>query len=423
MATGWIDYQGRHYNADSLGAIRFGWYEEGDSIYWLDPSLDGAAAIGEFSVSGESYFADSSGVVVTNQWVSLQDGTASYADSTGALNGSLVDGVLYVDGTPASGWTNLGAAKFYALPDGTPVSGMYEIDGSTFFFDTTSFVMRTGWVNHGDAWYYFDASSGVKCTDWIKVGGKWYYLDPETGAMKTGWLLAPDDNWYYLDGSGAMVTGWRKVGGTWHYLGSSGAMATGWLKLGSTWYYLDPESGAMKTGWLQLGGSWYWLDGSGAMAVGVRKIGGKTYFFDSSGRWVEEPMIGKAQSLSSSTKWLILVDTTNNYVGIFYGSRNNWELKYRWDCTTGAPSTPTVLGQYTVKSKGYSFGHGYTCYYYTQFYGDYLFHSIKYYQGTFKVMDGRLGQNLSLGCVRLSLSNAKWVYSNIPAGTKVYIYR
>lgn len=50
---------------------------------------------------------------------------------------------------------------------------------------------------------------------------------------------------------------------------------------------------------------------------------------------------------------------------------------------TGAPSTPTPTGEYTVTGKGYSFGHGYTCYYYTQFYGDYLFHSIPYYQGTF----------------------------------------
>ncbi|MCD8365775.1 MAG: L,D-transpeptidase family protein, partial [Clostridiales bacterium] len=65
----------------------------------------------------------------------------------------------------------------------------------------------------------------------------------------------------------------------------------------------------------------------------------------------------------------------------------------------------------------------YTCWYYTQFYGNYLFHSVLYYPGSMtRVKDGRLGMNLSHGCVRLSMTNAKWIYDNIPIGTKVYVY-
>lgn len=134
-------------------------------------------------------------------------------------------------------------------------------------------------------------------------------------------------------------------------------------------------------------------------------------------------MSNKAQGYSSSTKWLILVNNKTNKVGIFSGSKGKWELKYYWTCSTGASSTPTVMGQYTVGIKGYSFGDGYSCYYYTQFYGDYLFHSVLYYQGTKKIMDGTLGKNVSHGCVRLSLSNAKWIYDNIPRGTKVVSYK
>ena len=37
-------------------------------------------------------------------------------------------------------------------------------------------------------------------------------------------------------------------------------------------------------------------------------------------------------------------------------------------------------------------------------------------------MDGRLGQSISQGCVRLDIDNAKWIYNNIPSGTKVKIY-
>ena len=82
-----------------------------------------------------------------------------------------------------------------------------------------------------------------------------------------------------------------------------------------------------------------------------------------------------------------------------------------------------MLGEYRVTGKGYSFGHGYTCYYYTQFYGDYLMHSVTYYEGTFNVMEGAMGVNISAGCVRLTIDHAYWIYSTIPLGTKVYTYR
>lgn len=133
-------------------------------------------------------------------------------------------------------------------------------------------------------------------------------------------------------------------------------------------------------------------------------------------------MYEKAQGYRSGSDWLILVDTWSCRVGIFYGGYGNWNLENYWFCSPGADATPTVLGQYYVTGRGYSFGRGYTCYYYTQFYGDYLFHSILYNQGTFTVQDGRLGQRLSHGCVRMQIDQAKWIYDNIPNGTKVVTY-
>ena len=138
---------------------------------------------------------------------------------------------------------------------------------------------------------------------------------------------------------------------------------------------------------------------------------------------VQQAMVWKAQSFYSSTSWLVLVDTTQNNVGVFHGSRGNWSLVNFWKCSSGAAGTPTVLGEYSVGNRGYSFGSGYTCYYWTQFYGSYLFHSVLYYENSSTIMDGRIGQNLSHGCVRLDISNAKWIYDNIPRGSKVVTYR
>lgn len=181
-------------------------------------------------------------------------------------------------------------------------------------------------------------------------------------------------------------------------------------------YVLDIYGGSTRNG---ANAQLYEDNGSAAQRFTFKKT---TYVPENLTR-AQLKMYKKAQGYSSSTRWLILADTRNECaVGVFEGSRGNWTLRKYWAAGPGRPSTPTVRGQFTVTGKGYVFGHGYSCYYYTQFYGDYLFHSIKYYQGTRRVMDGRLGQRVSAGCVRLAISNAKWLYDNIPYGTKVVTY-
>ena len=38
------------------------------------------------------------------------------------------------------------------------------------------------------------------------------------------------------------------------------------------------------------------------------------------------------------------------------------------------------------------------------------------------IQDNRTGIPLSHGCVRLEIQYAKWIYDNIPSGTKVVVY-
>lgn len=52
-----------------------------------------------------------------------------------------------------------------------------------------------------------------------------------------------------------------------------------------------------------------------------------------------------------------------------------------------------------------------------------MFHSVLYNRGSMThIQDGTLGKQVSHGCVRLDINNAKWLYYNIPNGTKVVIY-
>lgn len=129
-----------------------------------------------------------------------------------------------------------------------------------------------------------------------------------------------------------------------------------------------------------------------------------------------------SSGFSSATNYLIWVDLKSFKVNIFNGSKNNWNLIHSYLCTIGKKATPTPPGSYTIGIKGLYFGvnKGYKCWYYTQFKGNYLFHSIIYnLDGSIK--DGRLGMALSDGCVRLAKVNAKWIWDNIPSGTKVII--
>ncbi|MCL1797169.1 MAG: L,D-transpeptidase family protein [Eggerthellaceae bacterium] len=133
-------------------------------------------------------------------------------------------------------------------------------------------------------------------------------------------------------------------------------------------------------------------------------------------------MNNRVANISSPTNWLIAIDSSNCLVGVYYGSKGNWTNKYMWLCSPGARATPTVKGLYSIGSRGYVFGSGFSCYYWTQFYGDYLFHSVLYYPGTRTIMEGVMGVPASHGCVRLDINNAKWIYDNIPSRTTVVSY-
>lgn len=139
----------------------------------------------------------------------------------------------------------------------------------------------------------------------------------------------------------------------------------------------------------------------------------------------QRAMQQKAQSYSSRTGYLILVNNTTRQIGIFTGGKGNWSMRSYWRCSVGKSSTPTVTGEFATQDKGYYFDSGSArCFYWTRFYGGYLFHSTLYYQNnSFIPMDSTLGAAISHGCVRLQLSNAKWIYDNIPYGTKVVSYR
>lgn len=406
-AKGWVigEDNSRYYYDGASQDPQTGWLSLNGQTYYLQPSKGGAAATGLFTVDGSLYGADPQGALYKSQW-------------------GRVDGRYYwfnALGKPLDGWLYYKGGRYYLDPadQGAMVTGWRSLNNAWYYFQKNG-AMLTGWLPEGSTWYYLQ-NDGTMATGWQKVGGTWYHLNA-TGALDTGWLRDAGQ-WYYLKKNGAMATSWEKVGGTWYHLGKSGAMDTGWLQDAHKWYYLK-DNGAMKTGWLRENGTWYFLDrDTGAMKTGTQQADGKTYYFTNSGAWSDDyGMTNRAQQYSSPSQYLILIDCYHNVFGVYQGYQNHWNRLHYWQCSTGMPGLPTVKGVFHAGIKGLSFGNGFTCWYYTQILGDYLIHSGEYYQGTFIEMDNRMGVNISHGCVRLLLNNAKWVYDNVPSGTTIVTY-
>ena len=327
----------------------------------------------------------------------------------------------------------LGGSWYYFDSDSKMVKGWVTWkNGAKSFFDWDGRAL-TGWRSFNGVKYYFDPSTAMSLRWSQKLGGRWYYFNSSSQMVK-GIVTWKDGTKSYYDAQGRETGGWVQSGGAWYYFDWSDGKAVRWhQKIGSHWYYFD-EDYQMHTGWLKWNGvqKWSYFHSSGRQAFGTQVIGGYRYTFDSNGETSTKPVVlpagqlamwNKAQNYYSNTNYIILVNSSTHKVGVFRGSSYNWEPVWYWDCTTGAPGSPTVKGTYTVGSRGKSFGSGYTCWYWTQFYGNYLFHSVLYQPGSMsRIQDGRLGISASHGCVRLDIECARWIYNNIPRGTRVVSY-
>ena len=466
---GWLLKEGDWYYYDLNGTRASGWRYIGNVWYYFNG--DNISKPGVMSksthqlINGNMFVFDASGAMQTG-WILEPEGWY-YADGSGAL---------------ANGWRYVNGAWYYL--DGSNTEHPYlmlnntkkTIAGCDYYF-VNGGAMRTGWILEPEGWYYAREYGTIK--GWLYLGNLWYYLDGNNeeypglmvsgqdkviagekysfnpnGDMRAGWYMSNSGEWYYYDNySGQICSGWKYVNNNWYYLDpqdNNKMIPGGWKKFDNG-YYLFNSDGSMVTNWSYVNGNWYYFSSDGLMRTGWQWIGNKWYYFyyenDSHGGvygamaratsidgWQlqtdgsmltdkQAEMFQMAQAYNSNTNYLILVDRAACKVAVYAGRFGAWNNIMYWDCAPGKASTPTVSGTFTVQGKGYYFDSGSArCYWYTQFYGNYLFHSVLYSKYNGSLMDGRVGIPLSHGCVRLQIDNAKWIYDNIPRGTKVVIY-
>ena len=131
----------------------------------------------------------------------------------------------------------------------------------------------------------------------------------------------------------------------------------------------------------------------------------------------------------SDNPYYIKVNRTQNIVIVYTKDANGgYTVPYKAMVCSVGMNNATPTGTYNTTDKytwrllsGNVYGQ-----YATRITGHYLFHSVPYVTQNKADLEydefNKLGEAASLGCIRLSVEDAKWIYDNCPKGTTVTIY-
>lgn len=136
----------------------------------------------------------------------------------------------------------------------------------------------------------------------------------------------------------------------------------------------------------------------------------------------------KKQTTGVKKKYYIKVNYNAQVVNVYtYDKQGNYTIPVKaFVCSTGT-ETPTS-GVFTIPAQitwCHMFGDVWA-HYCTQIVGNILFHSVPYLERNNYTLEywayDKLGTKASMGCVRLTTKDAKWIYDNVSVGTKVEFY-
>ena len=230
----WLkDDDGWHY-FDAKGIAVSGWFTTSNGKVWYFDAAapHNAAALGQRTISGKSYYFDEINGMVKNSWVHQADDSWSWATE---------DGSLY------AGW------KY--MPNGK--------------------------------WFYFDANNSYHATFGLMTdGNKKYYIDQNRGLIYGGWVNLANGDWIWLNDDGTLYSGWKYMSnGKWFYFDENAEyplMKTGLVITASGSYYVDVTSGMKANDWVEMPNNvWAWAQSNGALVSGwFNTPNGKTWYFD-----------------------------------------------------------------------------------------------------------------------------------------------
>lgn len=193
----WLkDDDGWHY-FDARGIAVSGWFTTPNGKVWYFDAAapHNAAALGQRTISGKSYYFDETNGMAKNSWVHQADDSWSWATEDGSLQ---------------AGWK-------------------YMSNGKWFYFDENAEypLMKTGLVITASGSYYVDANNGMKANDWVEMPNNVWAWAQSNGALVSGWFNTPNGKTWYFDPNtkehGALF-GLQIINGSYYYFDQSNGL-------------------------------------------------------------------------------------------------------------------------------------------------------------------------------------------------------
>lgn len=195
----------------------------------------------------------------------------------------------------------------------------------------------------------------------------------------------------------------------------------GWLTLDGKRYYIGSDGMCLR-GQQTINGAKYRFDGTGAGVTGFYNDGSWRRYYKDGARIDDISNLGVVKG-----PYYIKVYKPANYLIIFAKDSNTGKYTIPVRSMIASCGYPTPTGNYytPARYRWLQMVGGSWAQWCTQISGSYLFHSVPNDQkNNYTMWSGEfnnLGTTRSLGCIRLTCEDAKWMYDNCVLGTHVYI--
>ena len=210
---------------------------------------------------------------------------------------------------------------------------------------------------------------------------------------------------------------------TWtNYLKDTTVQISRWINDGNDSYYVDASTGKFVRGKFTINGKEYIFDSTtGKAFTGFMYVGQWKRYFQ------KGLMVNNISGLGVvSGPYYIKVYKQSNYLIIYAKDGDNgYTIPVKAMITSCGYGTPTGTYYTPARYRWLKMVGDTWAQWCTQIQGNYLFHSVPNW--TYNNFDlevheyNRLGETRSLGCIRLTCADAKWIYDNCVIGSKVFI--
>ena len=138
----------------------------------------------------------------------------------------------------------------------------------------------------------------------------------------------------------------------------------------------------------------------------------------------------KKINYKSSVPYKVKINRAENFVMIYgIDIHGKYTIPYKcFVCSTAKNIKNTLLGKYRLNDRyrWHSMVDGSFAQYAIRFYDTLMLHSVPYYKKSPDSLEtseyNKLGHSASLGCVRMRVSDIKWVYDHCKPGSQITIY-